>query len=83
VKISISMNALDYLIAAFTNLYYSASGGYGKGNLFTGTIYTETFDMPTTTLNGYSIPSGQQIEMIKIVSHGWTWDVTIYSIEVY
>ncbi|NMC66600.1 MAG: hypothetical protein GYA61_00070, partial [Spirochaetales bacterium] len=47
VKISISMNALDYLIAAFTNLYYSASGGYGKGNLFTGTIYTETFDMPT------------------------------------
>lgn len=83
VKISISMNALDYLIAAFTNLYYSASGGYGKGNLFTGTIYTETFDMPTTTLNGYSIPSGQQIEEIKITCNGHIWDVTIYSIEVY
>lgn len=83
VKISISMNALDYLIAAFTNLYYSASGGYGEGNLQLGIIYEKTFIIPNTTLNGYSIPSGQQIEEIKITCNGHIWDVTIYSIEVY
>lgn len=83
VKITIKVSGTEYVIAAFTTKYYSASGGYGEGYLPTGTIFTKTFDILDKSLGGLTIPSGQQIEMIKIVSHGWTWDVTIYSIEVY
>jgi hypothetical protein len=83
VKINIKSGGSDYTIAAFTTTSGSATGGYLKTNLSAGQTITETFILPTTALNGTTIPGGQQITELKIWCNGWTWNVTIYSIEVY
>ncbi len=73
----------EYLIAAFTTNNGSASGGWLKTNVQTGLAITETFTLPTTALDGTTIPDGLTIESVRIECNGWTWDVVILSIEIY
>lgn len=85
IKIWIMVPALEeeYLIAAFTNNYGSASGGWLKANVQTGLVITETFTLPTTALDGTIILDGKEIRTVRIECNGWTWDVVILSIEIY
>lgn len=83
VKIDIVINGSRCTIAAFTSSSGSAPGGYFKTNLPTNQTITETFTLPTTRLDGTSLDPDLTIEKIVIWCHGWNWDVTIYSIEVY
>ncbi|MFN3411527.1 MAG: Ig-like domain-containing protein [Exilispira sp.] len=83
VKIDIVIGDTRYTIAAFTTSSGYAEGGYLKANLAPNQQIIETFTLPETCLNGSSIPNGSAIANIIIWCHGWTWDVTIYSIEIY
>jgi len=83
VKINIKSGGSDYTIAAFTTNTLIKDGGYGFGGLQTQTNLEYEFTLPNTALNGTSIPLDQQITELSIWCNGWTWDVTIYFIEVY
>jgi|GEM_PF-6715723 hypothetical protein len=83
IKITIKADNIEYLIAAFTNLSGSASGGYLQTGLNIGQTYTFSFILPTKHMNGDDIPSDKQIQEFRITCNGWTWDVFIYYIEIY